>query len=44
MSTLSLIQKADKDSSSGITKSPYFLFQVDITEDGVGQADFQKLN
>lgn len=35
--------QAHIDSSCGVSKTPYFLFQVDITEDGVGQADFQKL-
>jgi hypothetical protein len=36
METLSLIPEAHKDSYCGVTKSKYFLFQVDITEDGVG--------
>jgi hypothetical protein len=28
--------QAHIDSSCGVSKTPYFLFQVDITEDGVG--------
>ncbi len=28
--------QVDIDSSCGIVKTPLFLFQVDITEDGVG--------